>query len=52
MRLGPSTMSTGAAVCSIGERYLPASAWLKERFLAARQRAGRIRARGATAHHG
>jgi uncharacterized membrane protein required for colicin V production len=49
MQFGAVTMSTAAGVCAIGESYLPGTTWFKERFLAARQRAGRLRERGTTA---
>ncbi|MBI1797590.1 MAG: CvpA family protein [Candidatus Eisenbacteria bacterium] len=51
MRLGPATMSTAAMACGCGARYVPGSSWLQQRFLAARQRAGRLRAHGTTTHH-
>jgi hypothetical protein len=51
MRFGPVAMSTAADACALGEHVVPGSSWLRERFLAARQRAGRLRAHGTTARH-
>jgi hypothetical protein len=51
MRFAPITMNTAAKACALGEHYLPGTGWLKDRFLAARQRAGRLRAHGSTAFH-
>lgn len=44
------TMSTAATACAAGEPWLPGTNWLKERFLAARQRAGRLRDQDGTTH--
>jgi uncharacterized membrane protein required for colicin V production len=46
-RVGSPAMDVGAEVCSFGGSYLPGSGWLKQRFLAAKQRADRIRGGGA-----
>lgn len=46
-RVGPPAMGMGAEVCGLGESRLPGSAWLKQRFLAAKRRADRIRGVGA-----
>lgn len=38
-RLAAPLMAGGARLCGLEQRYFPGSDWLKERFLAARQRA-------------
>ncbi|MGH7731648.1 MAG: CvpA family protein [Candidatus Eiseniibacteriota bacterium] len=51
-RVGASTMGAAAAVCTAGEPFLPGLGWLKDQFLAAQQRAVRMRADGvSTASH-
>jgi hypothetical protein len=50
MRFGAVTMTSAARACAAGERWLPGTSWLKDRFLAARQRAGRLREQDGTAH--
>jgi hypothetical protein len=45
-RVGAPTMGAAAAVCALGEAFLPGCGWLKERFLEAEQRAVRMRADG------
>jgi uncharacterized membrane protein required for colicin V production len=42
-RVTAPAMGVAAEMCSLGEAYLPGSGWLKERFLAAKRRAVRIR---------
>jgi hypothetical protein len=46
-RVGSRAMGVGAEVCSLGGTYLPGGGWLKQRFLAAKRRADRIRGAGA-----
>jgi len=42
-------MGVAAEVCSMGEGVVPGSGWLKDRFLAARRRAERLREGGSRA---
>jgi uncharacterized membrane protein required for colicin V production len=42
-RVSAPAMGVCAGVCALGEAYLPGSGWLKQRFLAAKRRAVRIR---------
>ncbi|MEK7824000.1 MAG: CvpA family protein [Candidatus Eisenbacteria bacterium] len=46
-RVAAPAMGVAAEVCSFGEAYLPGSGWLKQRFLAAKRRAVRIRESGS-----
>lgn len=46
-RIAVPAMREGAEVCSFGETFVPGSGWLKQRFLAAKHRADRIRGAGA-----
>jgi hypothetical protein len=47
-RIGASTMGAAAAVCTVGETFLPGLGWLKEQFLAAERRAVRMRTDGVS----
>ena len=47
-RAGAATMGAAAAVCTVGEPFLPGLGWLKEQFLAAERRAVRMRSDGAS----
>jgi hypothetical protein len=51
-RVTKPTMSAAAGVCALGERYVPGSQWLRQRFLAAKRRAIRIREAEVSAHRG
>jgi hypothetical protein len=46
-RVSEPAMAAGARVCSFGEAYFPGGGWLKQRFLAAKRRAVRIRESGS-----
>jgi hypothetical protein len=46
-RVSEPAMAAGAQVCTFGETYYPGSVWLKQRFLAAKRRAVRIREGGS-----
>jgi uncharacterized membrane protein required for colicin V production len=46
-RVSEPAMATGIRVCTLGEAYLPGSGWLKQRFLAAKRHAARIRTGGS-----
>lgn len=45
-RVAVPTMGAAAAVCAAGERLFPGLGWLREQFIAAEQRAVRMRASG------
>jgi colicin V production protein len=45
-RAAAPTMGAAAAVCAAGERLFPSLEWLREQFIAAEQRAVRMRASG------
>ncbi len=46
-RVGAPAMGVGAEICASGGTYLPGGDWLKQRFLAAKRRADRLRDGGA-----
>lgn len=48
-RVGAPAMVAAADVCSFSETFFPGTGWLKQRFLAAKRRADRIRGAGARA---